>query len=294
MKFLLKIFLITITLMQAVQAGRYYNTENGRFISRDPLGYVDGMSLYNAYFAENFGTDPTGLWKLGSGHKSKRTAISEEGDTLEKLSKIRNLSENQFRKWGTSRQMEYSTQGGETYSFENLSPNSVLCPGQEVEVPNTVVKYKGNEGFFSYFQQGVNPYNIFDWFDDYIEEYINEDRKQGYKIIRASYSSTLPETHLIGQTANKTLAKFYYNGHGTDTGKLDPFYDGTLTDDKVYVQYGLSGMVLLGCQTSKAHPTWAMNVSFRGELVLQRNDAYYISVINYTNASIFETTGFSR
>ena len=60
MKFLLKTFLITFTLIQAVQAGRYYNTEDGRFISRDPLGYVDGMSLYNGYFAETFGLDPSG------------------------------------------------------------------------------------------------------------------------------------------------------------------------------------------------------------------------------------------
>ena len=60
MKFLLKTFLITFTLIQAVQAGRYYNSEDGRFISRDPLGYVDGMSLYNAYFAERFAQDPNG------------------------------------------------------------------------------------------------------------------------------------------------------------------------------------------------------------------------------------------
>ena len=63
MKFFLKTFFITFTLIQAVQAGRYYNTENGRFISREPLGYVDGMSLYNAYFAERFGVDPMGYKK---------------------------------------------------------------------------------------------------------------------------------------------------------------------------------------------------------------------------------------
>jgi RHS repeat-associated protein len=39
---------------------RYYSTELGRFISRDPLGFVDGMSLYRAYFAPG-GIDPEGL-----------------------------------------------------------------------------------------------------------------------------------------------------------------------------------------------------------------------------------------
>ena len=43
---------------------RYLNDEMGRFISRDPLGYVDGMSLYGAYFAERFALDPSGTFTL--------------------------------------------------------------------------------------------------------------------------------------------------------------------------------------------------------------------------------------
>ena len=38
---------------------RWYSPALGRFISRDPLGYVDGMSLYRGYFAPK-GLDPTG------------------------------------------------------------------------------------------------------------------------------------------------------------------------------------------------------------------------------------------
>ena len=33
---------------------RYYDDQLGRFISRDPLGYVDGMSLYGGYFVPIF------------------------------------------------------------------------------------------------------------------------------------------------------------------------------------------------------------------------------------------------
>ncbi len=40
---------------------RYFDNELGRFISRDPLGFVDGHSLYNGYFAERFAMDPSGL-----------------------------------------------------------------------------------------------------------------------------------------------------------------------------------------------------------------------------------------
>jgi RHS repeat-associated protein len=39
---------------------RMYDVSTGRFISRDPLGYVDGMSMYVAYFAP-LGIDPYGL-----------------------------------------------------------------------------------------------------------------------------------------------------------------------------------------------------------------------------------------
>ena len=40
---------------------RYFSVELGRFISRDPLGYVDGYGLYNGYFAQRFAMDPSGL-----------------------------------------------------------------------------------------------------------------------------------------------------------------------------------------------------------------------------------------
>ena len=38
---------------------RYYSAQLGRFISRDPLGFVDGMSLYRAYFVPDE-LDPDG------------------------------------------------------------------------------------------------------------------------------------------------------------------------------------------------------------------------------------------
>ena len=39
---------------------RYYSPQLGQFISRDPLGYVDGMSQYRGYFVPG-AVDPTGL-----------------------------------------------------------------------------------------------------------------------------------------------------------------------------------------------------------------------------------------
>ena len=39
---------------------RYFDSVMGRFISRDPLGYIDGYGLYNGYFGEKFMLDPSG------------------------------------------------------------------------------------------------------------------------------------------------------------------------------------------------------------------------------------------
>jgi len=39
---------------------RYYDPSTGEFISRDPLEYVDGMSLYRGYFVPNV-VDPLGM-----------------------------------------------------------------------------------------------------------------------------------------------------------------------------------------------------------------------------------------
>ena len=39
---------------------RWYDPATGGFVSRDPLGYVDGMSLYRGYFGVR-GVDPNGL-----------------------------------------------------------------------------------------------------------------------------------------------------------------------------------------------------------------------------------------
>ena len=39
---------------------RFYSAQLGRFISRDPLGFVDGMSLYRAYFVPGK-VDPSGM-----------------------------------------------------------------------------------------------------------------------------------------------------------------------------------------------------------------------------------------
>ena len=44
-----------------ISKNRYYSPGQGRFVSRDPIGYRDGMGLYVGYFASRLSTDTLGL-----------------------------------------------------------------------------------------------------------------------------------------------------------------------------------------------------------------------------------------
>jgi len=65
---------------------RYFDHSMGRFINRDPLGYVDGYSMYSAYFVPNH-LDPDGKFIVGQiakallkagGVKAVKTFIANE------------------------------------------------------------------------------------------------------------------------------------------------------------------------------------------------------------------------
>ena len=61
-----KIFLgLLLTLLSQSLQARYYDPDMGRFASRDPIGYSDGMNLYAGYFAQSFDLDPTGQFQQG-------------------------------------------------------------------------------------------------------------------------------------------------------------------------------------------------------------------------------------
>ncbi|NUM37340.1 MAG: RHS repeat-associated core domain-containing protein, partial [Candidatus Brocadiae bacterium] len=78
---------------------RYYSAEQGRFLQRDPLGYVDGLGLYEAMGGNsiNFG-DPEGLWmftiRIPIGQNAGQAlAIKETKDKLSELKRMLCISQ---------------------------------------------------------------------------------------------------------------------------------------------------------------------------------------------------------
>jgi len=65
---------------------RYYQPATGRWISRDPLGYVDGMGLYEYVQSEPVAfADPLGIWTRLD--EDTHVYCAEKGDTLTGLAK---------------------------------------------------------------------------------------------------------------------------------------------------------------------------------------------------------------
>jgi RHS repeat-associated protein len=85
---------------------RMYCSAIGSFISRDPNGYVDGMSLYLGYFAP-WGLDPLGLCKetfWGKLRESFRDFVWKSGDSFGKnLSRLTGRCLSEVRRAGVAR-----------------------------------------------------------------------------------------------------------------------------------------------------------------------------------------------
>jgi RHS repeat-associated protein len=56
---------------------RQYSPTLGRFVGRDPIGYVDGLSLYSGHFVPN-GLDPSGMCDEGTCDKCKEKKKRDE------------------------------------------------------------------------------------------------------------------------------------------------------------------------------------------------------------------------
>ncbi len=110
---------------------RYYHAELGRFISRDPIGYVDGMSLYRGYLVVN-DLDPFGNWKVYRvSSESQAIAVSEKGDTVNTLAQKINLDPNNARLW--MKPVWPEMQGGIPQDIDAEIPCTQLF-----RVPNTI------------------------------------------------------------------------------------------------------------------------------------------------------------
>ena len=72
---------------------RWYDPATGGFVTRDPLGYVDGMSLYRGYFGVQF-IDAYGLWIVNRDSKQPvaQAIPDQNGNTIRELAELIGLA----------------------------------------------------------------------------------------------------------------------------------------------------------------------------------------------------------
>jgi RHS repeat-associated protein len=108
---------------------RYLNPEHGRFLSRDPLGYVDGMNIYEYVKSTPMNLiDPWGL----NGYAPTESWI-EMGDDRPEGSTIRTRSGNEWRKEG-SRWRLYKKQ-----PKEESKPSAPAAQSGQVPTPTATI-----------------------------------------------------------------------------------------------------------------------------------------------------------
>ena len=189
---LLAVLIFTLLACFASDAHAVYHPKLGRWMQQDPLGrdttmqqrlgtsampdnaftprdnlaptpaggYHDGMNVYDYVGSSPIaGVDPLGLWtKPARKGGARAETVSEEGDTVKKLASRIRLSPDEYKKWLGFKTPFLVTAKGEIRVSWTLEADDVLCPGQTVDVPNTVVVAVGppQDGHAVYLRRGLD------------------------------------------------------------------------------------------------------------------------------------------
>ncbi|MBX3322047.1 MAG: RHS repeat-associated core domain-containing protein [Phycisphaeraceae bacterium] len=131
---------------------RVLDPEQGRWLQRDPAGFVDGGSLYlYAGGTPILASDPIGLWVVRRNGQPTATARTEakgargsddDYDTIFELASELGLEHGKFSKWISSHPQPVKTVHRGDVSFRDISGSDQLCPDQNFSIPNTIFTFR--------------------------------------------------------------------------------------------------------------------------------------------------------
>ena len=129
---------------------RYYSPELGRFISRDPLAFVDGMNLYAGYFAMWGDIDPFGLEINYCGTKKYRDYVKKQVEELKEIHpEIKKMIEDLEKKDHFSVDIGMPFLDGQKGG--HARPKNIISNGKIVSI-GAVVSYDPSEKPEKYFE----------------------------------------------------------------------------------------------------------------------------------------------
>jgi len=266
-----------------VRIGAGGRAVGGSFVERDPhptAQYADGMSLYQYVKSTPVnGLDPWGLWKIErvGGPKAIATAGEKrhvswgywKNDQISDLADAIGLEPTEFKKWLTLTGGTIKAVAGNK-NLTTLTANEGICPGEKVQVPNTVLAYWAGHDWVGI----IHGKTWVMWDSD-----VSTLKKRGFSAPEKSGMTAAQfEQYIRNSTASKKFHGLFFWGHGFDkTAGPPPRSGGVLTDAEkggniLYYSYFSAWApaykpafgVLFACYTQNTMSVFSSNAVFWG------------------------------
>jgi YD repeat-containing protein len=249
---------------------RHYDPHHGRWLQRDPAGYVDGMNLYEYVRSRpTVFVDPSGLWRIQREGRPRALAISDPGDTVDDLAQLIRLNADEYLRW------LWGVNSGVACCPYPVRTDEKLEEDCEFSIPNTVTLIWG----------GLNwdgswwvPRGILGQFRQDLSGEREGFKARGYHINELNG----PTVDQVGASLyDRNLHIFLYTGHGGEGGTLvprPPYDENSGVPERIcriepFQKIG--GMKLLACYSADQScivsqlnipnmTSWRNNVSRRG------------------------------
>jgi len=233
---------------------RYYDTETARFLQQDPIGYANGMNLYE-YVGSNPASriDPMGLdWERGDrswGTPRADYVVTNSTEVIWDLAVKIKLNPLEFKNWvklsvGDS---TIRTSNGPK-KLEDLTLHDKICVGEKVSVPNTAYVVKGDvSGAFSEWFNIVNISLTIELYD-VVAHYMSK----GYNVVGPTRSTT---SEINKQFMSYDIIAWAAAGHGYGRGGFnlsEKTFGGVpmvyrASNAKAVLNHQLAEVILLAC-----------------------------------------------
>jgi RHS repeat-associated protein len=225
---------------------RMYSVDLGSFVSRDPIGFVDGLSLYRAYFVPLY-TDPTGLWEIVRTGQPRAVAVpNSPGDTIIRLARDLKLDWTEYEKWLTIECKEpmnpYALGHYSLAMFDfSRSPFAECC---SFTVPNRVYIDLGDSVWWT-FWLGYTTGGVFGGFYRHSVQVDVRARADGFL---STWTRSATDAQIEAHMGDKDLYRYYFYGHGDGAGIINSgeYPPRGVTPEK-YTKFGISFMALFAC-----------------------------------------------
>ena len=243
---------------------RHYLPGHGRWLQRDPAGYVDGMNLYEyARSTPGLRTDDLGLWSVERMGDWTARATSANNDGILALANVIKLDPNQWRKWLTVHGAVSVKRGGKAVrvSLAGLRSSDRFCPNQKVRVPNAILAHWGGFG-------GGSGKGWVNWNSE-----IRTLKDRGFGVDERTELTAGEFEYVVARAQQfKRLHGIYAWGHGGQSGYQTKFtvpdgvpYETYYTYYRNWQPYYRMGFGYIGaCYSSNARPQFSINGAFWG------------------------------